>query len=209
LESETTGHILSGMKSSIRTDKRDLILAKGAQVMTRRGYHGTGVQEIVQAAGIPKGSFYHYFASKEDFALQALEFTYQPRLQRYAEALDNPALSPRARILGYYRELLQHFSQQERLEYHCFIGSLSFEMNELLPAIGQQVEAILQESALILQRCLEQAQAAGELPAEEDCANLAAFIANAWQGVLTRLKVGSQTRPVEEFVKRLEQLLAA
>ena len=197
------------MKSTIRLDKRELILAKGSQVMTRRGYHGTGVQEIVQAAGIPKGSFYHYFASKEDFALQALAFTYQPRLQRYAEALSNPALSPRTRILGYYSELLAHFSQQERLEYHCFIGSLSFEMNELLPAIGAQVEAILQESALILQRCLEQAQAAGELHAEEDCANLAAFIANAWQGVLTRLKVGSQTRPVEEFIKRLELLLAA
>jgi TetR/AcrR family transcriptional repressor of nem operon len=177
--------------------------------MTRRGYHGTGVQEIVQAAGIPKGSFYHYFASKEDFALQALEFTYQPRLQRYAEALSNPALSPRARILGYYSDLLQHFKQQERLEYHCFIGSLSFEMNELLPAIGAQVEAILQTSALTLQHCLEQAQAAGELAADEDCANLAAFIANAWQGVLTRLKVGSQTRPVEEFVKRLELLLSA
>jgi len=197
------------MKSTIRLDKRELILAKGSQVMTRRGYHGTGVQEIVQAAGIPKGSFYHYFASKEDFALQALAFTYQPRLQRYAEALGNPALSPRTRILAYYSELLAHFSQQERLEYHCFIGSLSFEMNELLPAIGAQVEAILQESALILQRCLEQAQAAGELAAEEDCVNLAAFIANAWQGVLTRLKVGSQTRPVEEFVKRLELLLAA
>jgi TetR/AcrR family transcriptional repressor of nem operon len=197
------------MKSTIRLDKRELILAKGSQVMTRRGYHGTGVQEIVQAAGIPKGSFYHYFASKEDFALQALAFTYQPRLQRYAEALGNPALSPRTRILAYYSELLAHFSQQERLEYHCFIGSLSFEMNELLPAIGAQVEAILQESALILQRCLEQAQAAGELAADEDCANLAAFIANAWQGVLTRLKVGSQTRPVEEFVKRLELLLAA
>ena len=197
------------MKSTIRLDKRELILAKGSQVMTRRGYHGTGVQEIVQAAGIPKGSFYHYFASKEDFALQALAFTYQPRLQRYAEALGNPALSPRTRVLAYYSELLAHFSQQERLEYHCFIGSLSFEMNELLPAIGAQVEAILQESALILQRCLEQAQAAGELAADEDCANLAAFIANAWQGVLTRLKVGSQTRPVEEFVKRLELLLAA
>lgn len=197
------------MKSTIRLDKRELILAKGAQVMTRRGYHGTGVQEIVQAAGIPKGSFYHYFASKEDFALQALAFTYQPRLQHYAQALSNPELSPRKRILSYYGELLQHFSQQEKLEYHCFIGSLSFEMNELLPAIGAQVEAILQESALILQHCLEQAQAAGELAADEDCANLAAFIANAWQGVLTRLKVGSQTRPVEEFVKRLEQLLAA
>ena len=134
--------------NSIRLDKRDLILAKGAAVMTRRGYHGTGVQEIVQAAGIPKGSFYHYFASKEDFALQALAFIYQPRLQRYAEALSNPALSPRA-------------------------------------------------------------QQAGELAADEDCANLAAFIANAWQGVLTRLKVGSQTQPMEAFVQRLERLLKA
>ena len=197
------------MNSTIRLDKRELILAKGAQVMTRRGYHGTGVQEIVQAAGIPKGSFYHYFASKEDFALQALAFIYQPRLQRYAAALGNQALSPRTRILAYYHELLTHFSQQERLEYHCFIGSLSFEMSELLPAIGEQVEAILQESALILRRCLEEAQAAGELAAAEDCANLAAFIANAWQGVLTRLKVGSKSEPVEQFVKRLERLLTA
>jgi TetR/AcrR family transcriptional repressor of nem operon len=195
--------------NSIRLDKRDLILAKGAAVMTRRGYHGTGVQEIVQAAGIPKGSFYHYFASKEDFALQALSFIYQPRLARYSEALSNPALSPRARILTYYGELLLHFRLQQRLEYHCFIGSLSFEMSELLPAIGEQVEAILQESALILQRCLEQAQTAGELPANEDCSNLASFIANAWQGVLTRLKVGSQTQPVEDFVQRLEHLLKA
>ena len=197
------------MNSRIRLDKRDLILAKGAEVMTRRGYHGAGVQEIVQAAGVPKGSFYHYFASKEEFALQALQQVYQPRLARYAEALGNPLLSPRERILGYYAELVEHFARQERLEYHCFIGSLSFEMSELLPAIGQQVEAVLQQSALTLQHCLEQAQQAGELAADEDCANLAAFIANAWQGVLTRLKVGSQTQPVEEFVQRLERLLTA
>ena len=82
-------------------------------------------------------------------------------------------------------------------------------MSELLPAIGQQVEAVLHQSALILQRCLEQAQQAGELAADEDCANLAAFIANAWQGVLTRLKVGSQTQPMEAFVQRLERLLKA
>src|SRR5690606_26170414 len=132
--------MLAAMNNGIRLDKRDLILARGSEVMTRRGYHGTGVMEIVQAAGIPKGSFYHYFASKEDFALQALEFVYGPRLARYAEALGNTALSPRARILSYYRELQQHFSRQEKAQYHCFIGSLSFEMAELLPAIGEQVE---------------------------------------------------------------------
>lgn len=195
------------MNSRIRLDKRDLILAKGSDVMTRRGYHGTGVLEIVQAAGIPKGSFYHYFASKEDFALQALDFVYQPRLARYAEALANTALSPRERILGYYRELQQHFSRQEKAQYHCFIGSLSFEMAELLPAIGEQVEKIQQASADILQACLEQAQQAGELSAEEDCANLAIFISNAWQGVLARLKVGGNTQVLDAFIARLQLLL--
>ena len=191
------------------SDTRQHLLDTGHLMMVVKGFTGVGLNEILQTAGVPKGSFYHYFASKEDFALQALEFIYQPRLQRYAEALSNPALSPRQRILSYYGELLAHFRQQERLEYHCFIGSLSFEMSELLPAIGQQVEAVLQQSALTLQHCLEQAQQAGELAADEDCANLAAFIANAWQGVLTRLKVGSQTQPVEEFVQRLERLLTA
>lgn len=208
MQGETTGHMLAAM-NSIRLDKRDLILARGSQVMTRRGYHGTGVQEIVQSAGIPKGSFYHYFASKEDFALQALEHLYRPRLERYAQALGNPALSPRQRILGYYRDLLAHFSSREKPEYHCFIGSLSFEMAELSPAIGEQVDGLLQGSVDILQACLEEAVAAGELPAEEDCANLAAFITNAWQGVLTRLKVAGGTAPMQAFVDRLERLLRA
>lgn len=195
------------MNSRIRLDKRDLILAKGSDVMTRRGYHGTGVLEIVQAAGIPKGSFYHYFASKEDFALQALEFVYQPRLTRYAEALANPALSPRERIIDYYRELQVHFTRQDKAQYHCFIGSLSFEMAELLPAIGQQVEKIQQASVDILRSCLEQAQQAGELGPEEDCANLAIFISNAWQGVLARLKVGGNTDALDAFIVRLQLLL--
>jgi TetR/AcrR family transcriptional repressor of nem operon len=197
------------MNANQRLDKRDRILAKGAEVMTRRGYHGAGVQEIVQAAGVPKGSFYHYFASKEDFALQALQQVYGPRLQRYAQALENPGLSPRARIVGYYGELVEHFARQEKLEYHCFIGSLSFEMAELSPSLGAEVDAILQRSADILQACLQQAQAVGELAADEDCRSLASFISSAWQGALTRLKVANNTRALEDFMQRLQLLLRA
>jgi TetR/AcrR family transcriptional repressor of nem operon len=197
------------MNANQRFDKRDLILAKGAEVMTRRGYHGAGVQEIVQAAGVPKGSFYHYFASKEEFALQALQQVYGPRLQRYAQALESLALSPRARILGYYGELVEHFARQEKLEYHCFIGSLSFEMAELSPSLGAEVDAILQRSADILQACLEQAQGVGELAADEDCRSLASFITCAWQGALTRLKVANNTRALADFMQRLQLLLRA
>lgn len=188
-------------------DKRDLILAKGAAVMMRRGYHGTGVQEIVQAAGIPKGSFYHYFASKEDFALAALASIYQPRLQRYAQALCNVDKAPLARILDYYGDLQAYFSQPQGVQCHCFIGSLSFEMSEAVPAIGEYVAAVLDESVRLLAACLREAQLQGALCTEEDCDNLALFIANAWQGVLTRLKVGNDLAPLNAFVLRLERLL--
>lgn len=190
--------------TSNRLDKRELILAKGSEVMTRRGYHGTGVLEIVQAARIPKGSFYHYFDSKEAFAQQALEHVYAPRLARYAQALGDSRFSPRERVLRYYGELLEHFARQEKPEYHCFIGSLSFEMAELSPPIAAKVESILQASARILQDCLEQAREAGELAADEDCASLAGFIGFAWQGALARFKVGAGLAPLNAFMSRLE-----
>ena len=82
-------------------------------------------------------------------------------------------------------------------------------MSEMLPAIGAEVEAIQQASVEILRQCLEQARASGELSADEDCGNLAIFIANAWQGVLARLKVGRSLQPLEAFVLRLERLLQA
>lgn len=199
--------MLAVMSTSIRLDKRDLILAKGAHLMTRRGYHGTGVLEIVQAAGIPKGSFYHYFASKEDFAVQALEHLYEPRLLRYAAALSEPAHSPRERILGYYRTLLEHFSRQEKPEYHCFIGSLSFEMVDDCQPIASQVESILERSVAILARCLAEAREANELPRTMDCTALAEFIANAWEGALMRMKVRGSVASLEVFLNQLERLL--
>lgn len=195
------------MSNPTRYDKHELILAKGAQVMIRRGYHGTGVQEIVQAAGVPKGSFYHYFTSKEDFALQALEYLYQPRLERYQAALLDASLSPRTRILAYYTELTAHFARQERPEYHCFIGSLSFEMAELSQPIGQQVEAILLRSVAILARCLEQARCNDEIDSDTDCQALAEFIGNAWEGALLRMKVGRTVAPLNIFLTQLERLL--
>ena len=188
-------------------ETRELLVRAGLEVLTEKGFAATGIDEVLKRVGVPKGSFYHYFDSKEAFAQQALEHVYAPRLARYAQALGDSRFSPRERVLRYYGELLEHFARQEKPEYHCFIGSLSFEMAELSPAIGAQVDAILQRSADILQACLEEAQRAGELPEDEDCANLAGFIANAWQGVLTRLKVGAGARPLFDFMTRLQRLL--
>ncbi len=135
--------------------------------------------------------------------------TNRTHLRDYAQALGDSRFSPRERVLRYYGELLEHFARQEKPEYHCFIGSLSFEMAELSPPIAAKVESILQASAQILQDCLEQAREGGELAADEDCASLAGFIGFAWQGALARFKVGAGLAPLNAFMSRLELLLRA
>jgi TetR/AcrR family transcriptional regulator, transcriptional repressor for nem operon len=189
-------------------DKRARILSAGTQVMLRKGYNGTGVQEITQGAGVPKGSFYHYFESKEDFAIQALHYYYLPRLERFARALGAEDDSPRERVLRCYRDLVGYFANQEEPSHQCFIGSLCHEMAGESQPIGYAASAILKRSTEVLADCLKQAQERGELSAEQDTLALAAFIGAAWEGALLRMKVDRQIQPLRVFITQLERLLS-
>ncbi len=190
-------------------DKRARILAAGTSVMLRKGYNGTGVQEITQGAGVPKGSFYHYFESKEDFAIQALHYYYTPRIERFATALSAPELSPRERILRCYRDLIGYFANQEQPSHQCFIGSLCHEKADESQPIGYAAAAILQRSSQVLAECLEQARDAGEISPDQDPAALAGFIGAAWEGALLRMKTDRQIAPLRVFIDQLERLLRA
>ncbi|MEH6492052.1 TetR/AcrR family transcriptional regulator [Halopseudomonas sp.] len=190
-------------------DKRARILAAGTSVMLRKGYNGTGVQEITQGAGVPKGSFYHYFESKEDFAIQALHYYYTPRIERFAAALSVPELSPRERILRCYRDLIGYFANQEQPSHQCFIGSLCHEKADESQPIGYAAAAILQRSSQVLAECLEQARAAGEISQDQDPVALAGFIGAAWEGALLRMKTDRQIAPLRVFIDQLERLLRA
>lgn len=190
-------------------DKRARILAAGTSVMLRKGYNGTGVQEITQGAGVPKGSFYHYFESKEDFAIQALHYYYTPRIERFAAALNAPELSPRERILRCYRDLVGYFANQDQPSHQCFIGSLCHEKADESQPIGFAAAAILQGSSQVLADCLAQARDAGEIPQDQDPVALASFIGAAWEGALLRMKTDRQIAPLRIFINQLERLLQA
>lgn len=188
-------------------DKRARILAAGTQVMLRKGYNGTGVQEITQGAGVPKGSFYHYFESKEDFAIQALHYYYLPRLERFARALEEGEGSPRERILRFYRDLVGYFANEDEPTHQCFIGSLCHEMAGESQPIGYAASAVLRRSTELLAAALRQAQEAGEICAEQDPLALGTFIGAAWEGALLRMKIDRQIQPLRVFILQLERLL--
>ena len=185
--------------NSIRLDKRDLILAKGAAVMTRRGYHGTGVQEIVQAAGIPKGSFYHYFASKEDFAAEILEEYWTSIETRHGPIFYDARVKPLERIGQFFQALVLEHGEHE-YSLGCLIGNLSLEMSNGSEQTRKRLADVLARWEGLLASCLREAQQRRELSETHDAEALASVIVEGWEGAVMRGKVLRDGAPLQRFV---------
>ena len=187
-----------GAMNSIRLDKRDLILSKGSAVMTRRGYHGTGVLEIVQAAGIPKGSFYHYFASKEAFGLGLIERYGEFFARKLDRHLDNRSLPPLARLQAFVDDARAGMA---RLGYRrgCLIGNLGQEMGSLPESFRARLKETFEDWQARFSACLKEAQEVGEVARSADTDQLAAFFWIGWEGAVLRAKLEQSARPLEVF----------
>ena len=97
--------------SAKATTKAALVDA-GTQLILEQGYHHTGIQEVLQAAGVPKGSFYYYFPSKEAFGREVIaQFAaaYVERLERW---LGETTQSPLTRLHRHLDETLTHFERR-------------------------------------------------------------------------------------------------
>ena len=97
--------------------------------MHRQGYNGTSVRDIVRAAGVPQGSFTNHFASKEVFALEALDLYYARSCKMMRETLGNEALSPLGRIRAYI-EAYRSFFRQHGCQHGCLCGNFAAEASD-------------------------------------------------------------------------------
>ena len=118
------------IRLAMKENVKERILEKGAEIIHQKGYNHTGIQEILDAAGVPKGSFYNYFKNKEDFGLQVIDYfvAYFDGLAR--EILDNHSIPPLERV----RKLLEAFIDFFRSKQYtlgCPIGNLAQEMGDL------------------------------------------------------------------------------
>lgn len=190
-------------------DKRVAILGVGAEILYRRGYNATGVKDIVAAAGIPKGSFYNYFESKQAFAIEALDAIASEQHRQLEAALRNPAKPPLERIRGFFEDFVA--GQEARGEFTggCPVGNLAQEMADHSPAIARRVEHWFRRLEGLLATCLREASERGDLPRDRDPEALAAFVFNAWEGALLRMKAAKGVDPLRNFLDHLDLCLAA
>lgn len=197
--SEPSDHRPRGSFPASATSLR--LLDEGVRQLIRHGYHGSGLKGLLASVGVPKGSFYHYFDSKDAFAGAVIRHYMQPFLQRL-KSLDQEQEVPGVVLLGRYFEGLIADSRASGFREGCLLGNLMGEGGE---SIGAQTEMALrqalEEYVEALQKLIARAQRDGSLRARTDARELAEQLIDQWQGALLRAKFVRTERPLRQCLE--------
>jgi len=178
---------------------RDHLIDTGLKLMHQHGYNATGLTEILKAADVPKGSFYHHFGSKEDFAAAALE-RYTTREAKHAATVLNDAKAPPLkRLKRYFTDLVRFYGQKGEIP-GCMMGRFSLEIAAANPQLRKQISGSFAHWQHAIATVIQQAVAQKELPADTDSESLAGFLLNSWEGALLRSQAEENDSPLEVFM---------
>lgn len=175
------------------------LLKTGTRFLKEKGYNHTGIQEILQATGVPKGSFYYYFKSKEDFGLEIIENDAREHNQFLDKYLKDETISPLTRLQRYFEAKYEEFASLQCRE-GCLLGNLGQELADQNERFRLRLESIFAEWRDRYIDCLQQAQAIGELSPDLDVHILADFCLNSWEGALQQMKVTKSPAPLQTFM---------
>ncbi|HEU4584756.1 MAG TPA: TetR family transcriptional regulator C-terminal domain-containing protein [Gemmatimonadaceae bacterium] len=174
--------------------KRRLILA-GLRLMLERGYNGVGIQDILNETGVPKGSFYHHFEAKEDFAMQLLD-AYAANAHALLDAtLSDTSRPPLERIRNFFEGIRESYAAEGYLG--CFLGALGQELSGVSEIFRQKIGGCVDAIATRIAYCLEEARARGDLPAGTDPVQMADVLVDAWEGAALRTRLVRNGRPLK------------
>jgi TetR/AcrR family transcriptional repressor of nem operon len=172
------------------------IIETGAEIIHLKGFHHTGIQEILDATGVPKGSFYNYFRSKEDFGLQVIDHYVDQLSLLLGIITRDTTLSPIDKLKKIFVSFMDIFKARD-YAYGCPIGNLAQEMGDLSPAFRERLKNAIDTFAESCRSLLEEAQHAGEISAKLDLKESSYFIISSWHGALLRMKVEKSLAPLE------------
>jgi TetR/AcrR family transcriptional regulator, transcriptional repressor for nem operon len=178
---------------------RDHVLQVGLRRIHSMGYASTGVQEILDEADVPKGSFYHHFASKEAFVKEVLERYVRGENERTEKILRDGKAAPLKRLRRYFEELIAVYGPTARIS-GCLIGNLSLEMADHSDSIQSLLHLSFSNWQAAITAVLQEAIERGNLAPSNKPQELAAFLLNSYEGALLRSKADRSGKPLETFL---------
>ena len=180
-------------------DTREALIRSGLEVLTEQGFTAAGIDGILKRVGVPKGSFYHYFASKEAFGRAVLAHYagyFARKLDRY---LKDPSRAPLARIEAFAEDAKAGMARHD-FKRGCLVGNLGQEVGLLPESYRDALEGVLDDWQQRLAQCLREAREDGELAPDADCEALADFFWIGWEGAVMRAKLKGTAGPLDTFM---------
>ena len=185
---------------------REALVRAGVVMLTEKGYSATGIDEVLRSVDVPKGSFYHYFPSKEAFGAELID-SYASYFSRKLDSFFlNEQLPPLERLRGFVDDAT---SAMKRFRYArgCLVGNLGQEMGALPQSFRRQLFDAFIDWQQRTARCLRGAQIAGAISSRHDCDWLAEFFWIGWEGAVLRAKLERRSEPLQSFARGFFQLL--
>ncbi|MGW0249488.1 TetR family transcriptional regulator C-terminal domain-containing protein [Nocardia goodfellowii] len=182
------------------TDTRRLLVEEGAAEFLANGYHGTGIKQVLDAVGVPKGSFYNYFDSKETFGRAVIDH-HSLCIQRNLAAALGPAPDPMTGLKAFFTRQMDEFVESGYTG-GCLIANLGAELegSEVLRESLSAAFGIWRDG---MAEALRQAQELGTVRADIDAAELADLLIESWEGAVIRMKIDRTLEPLHKCLRRL------
>ncbi|MGR8998169.1 MAG: TetR family transcriptional regulator C-terminal domain-containing protein [Gammaproteobacteria bacterium] len=181
---------------------KESLLNQGVMLLMQQGYHGTGLKEILDAVQIPKGSFYNYFGSKENFAAEVIQHYIEPFIQQLNTHLLSPENDALSALQCYFNELITELEKAE-FKGGCLLGNLMGEIGDSSELCQQSLQSAVHRYRDLLQEGLLKAQHEGTVRTDKSADDMADLLVNMWQGALLRMKIDQSSIPLKQCCQNL------
>ena len=185
---------------------RGSIIETGQRIMGGKGFSAVGLNEILAGAGVPKGSFYHYFGSKDAFGEAMLAAYFEGYIADLDEILRRPGLTMAQRLMAY----LQHWQETQSFfdcQGKCLAVKLSAEVADLSEAMRAALKHGTSGIIQRLEHAIESGVAEGSLSIDEEPGSVAQSLYQLWLGASVMVKIVRNTQPFESAMVTTRQIL--
>ncbi|TFW29938.1 TetR/AcrR family transcriptional regulator [Duganella callida] len=178
---------------------KEQIVSTSLNLLHSKGFNATSVQDITDAAGVPKGSFYNHFSSKEALGLEVVQ-RYTDGVGQIAALLKDRSVAPLQRLRQYFDRMIAGNTAND-YNHGCMLGNFSTELSNQIPAMRVAMRQAFAGSGALLAAVIAEGQRDGSIASALPAEDLAAFVNDAWQGAVLRAKAEQSREPLDRFVR--------
>lgn len=180
------------------TSSKQRLLEAGLAMLLERGYHDLGIQQLLAATHVPKGSFYHHFRSKEDFALQVIDLYMLAVHQGLDACLLDESVPPLQRVRNFFEGTREKYREEGYLG--CLLGGLGQELSGVSEVFRDKIQSCFSQIAQRIAACVKQAQERGDVPPHSDARQMANLLVDCWEGAALRTRLLRDPAPLQAML---------